>query len=89
MISVIAVASFLLFIGIGAGFFQYPSGTNLVGSCSIAISAACHPSENTKGSEVAIKRLKWGAVETLPDEIGHCSFSSEAVELPKKGRLYA
>jgi hypothetical protein len=83
------VGGILLLIGIGAGFVRYPPGTNLVGSCSIAISAACHPLENMKGSEIALKRLKWGAVETQSEEVGHCSFSSETVELPRKGRLYA
>jgi hypothetical protein len=89
MISVIAVGGVLLFIGTGAGFVRYPPGTNLVGSCSMAISAACHPPESAKGPELALKKLKWGAVEVQPGEVGHCSFSSEAVELPTKGRLYA
>ncbi|KAF2102351.1 hypothetical protein NA57DRAFT_51929 [Rhizodiscina lignyota] len=45
---------------VALGFRRYPSGLPIVGSCSIAISAACHPpSDDIKP---ACFPLKWGAV---------------------------
>ncbi|KAF0316725.1 hypothetical protein GQ607_016067, partial [Colletotrichum asianum] len=64
-------------------------GIPVTGSCSAAISAACHPNKNE--GAMWEKALQWGAVELSPLEgaPGHCSFSSHAVELPVHGQWYA
>ena len=73
------LASFIM------GFRQYPVGIPLVGSCSAAISAACHRvSQDTEG---ALLPQKWGVV--VDDYVGHCCFSSLPVTEPVEGRLYA
>jgi hypothetical protein len=71
---------------------RYPPGIPLASSCSAAISAACHPPP----ADVDASRapVQWGAIpgsEQVVDGriIGHCSFSSLAVELPVPGRFYA
>jgi hypothetical protein len=79
--------------GLVIGRFRYAAGMPVAGSCSAAISAACHPlPEDTNAS---ILPVQWGAVThgksgnkgELP--VGHCTFSSFPVEQPKPGRLYA
>lgn len=85
---VLAVGSFLL------GYIKkYPSGIPLAGSCSAAISAACHPDDNDIGASE--KPVQWGAIshgesgEDVGEPLGHCTFSSLSVEPPIPGRLYA
>jgi len=74
--------------GIVNGFRRYDDGIPLVGSCSAAISAACHPQ---RGDEMAfLKPVMWGKVhEDRTDGLGHCCFSSFEVERPVSGELYA
>ena len=45
---------------IGLGFLRYPAGIPLVRGCSLAISAACHPSRN--GAQQAVGELKYGVL---------------------------
>jgi hypothetical protein len=63
-------------------------GIPVVGSCSLAISAACHPPESDES--VAVKPLLWGAVAHEENgKPGHCCLTSFEVEKPRKGALYA
>jgi len=76
--------------GIANGFRHYDDGIPLVGSCSAAISAACHRS--SVDSMAYLKPVMWGVTEKAghaTEEVGHCSFSSFEVERPVKGNLYA
>lgn len=63
----------------------------LVGSCSAAISAACHgPSWEDDGFWMG--RLQWGVVPGICSEahgVRHCTFSSGSVEKPVSGVAYA
>ncbi|KAH7237307.1 hypothetical protein B0J15DRAFT_538603 [Fusarium solani] len=72
-------------------FFRFASTMPMVGTCSAAISAACHHDDGQE--EVALKPVKWGAVfvpETEGQEwIGHCCFTSSLVKRPKPERFYA
>jgi hypothetical protein len=84
----IIVGSVAVLGGILNGFRRYPSGIPLVGSCSAAISAACHqPGDDSSASQLL---LKWGAMDADTNaEIGHCCLSSFEVTDPVKGSLYA
>lgn len=63
-------------------------GMPVAGSCSLAISAACHPPE--ADTLVAVKPLIWGAVSHEENEKpGHCCLTSFEVEKPREGALYA
>ncbi|CAG7939027.1 unnamed protein product [Penicillium salamii] len=63
-------------------------GMPVVGSCSLAISAACHPPESDYS--VAVKPLLWGAVSHEENgKPGHCCLTSSEVEKPREGALYA
>ena len=65
--------------GIVNGFRVYDAGMPLAGSCSAAISAACHPKQQDK--DMSVLPVKWGAEKTT-GPIGHCSFSSFEVDMP-------
>ncbi|KAI9146818.1 hypothetical protein HJFPF1_13386 [Paramyrothecium foliicola] len=65
-----------------------PSGMPMASSNSAAISAACHHDPAEKAAWE--KLLKWGASPShFVNGVGHCSFSSENVEQPLNGSLYA
>ncbi|GME42265.1 hypothetical protein GTA08_BOTSDO06373 [Neofusicoccum parvum] len=68
------------------GTRKLPPGIPLAGSCSVAISAACHAPEDTSDELPLI----WGAIPDESDDgVGHCSFSSGPVDKPVEGRMYA
>ncbi|PUU77986.1 hypothetical protein B9Z19DRAFT_1127466 [Tuber borchii] len=70
-------------------FKQFPAEITTVGSCSAAISAACHASE-AHPEEIVGKKLRWGDVGSEPYlGIRHLTFSSEeGVRKPVFGETY-
>lgn len=75
---------------------RFKSLMPLAGSCSAAISAACHPGVDDDTQTAAFKRVTWGETLSLPewmalesDGIGHCSFTSKEVLPPSREKLYA
>ncbi|KAF2135359.1 uncharacterized protein K452DRAFT_239053 [Aplosporella prunicola CBS 121167] len=71
-------------------------GMPLVGSCSAAILAACHPPKSSDGNFDETKPLQWGAIpqgllenEEEGSRIGHCCFTNGPVEMPVPGERYA
>ena len=92
MIVVIILGSIVILLGILNGFRQARIGMPLAGSCSAAISAACHPPE--ADVDASLKRVMWGVVaeesfKYKGESVGHCSFTSIKVEAPTVGKLYA
>jgi hypothetical protein len=83
LVGVVAVSA-----GVLNGFRRYNAGIPLVGSCSAAISAACHrPNDDSSAS---LLPLKWGCVHAdNGNDIGHCSLSSFEVTVPEDGHFYA
>lgn len=67
------------------GFRRYKPGIPLAGSCSAAISAACHGRPFIDPTVP----LQWGVTSEAGAQIGHCSFSDRAVGTPIEGALYA
>ncbi|KAF9872434.1 hypothetical protein CkaCkLH20_09931 [Colletotrichum karsti] len=63
-------------------------GIPVAGSCSAAISAACHP--NLSEKDASGELLRWGVLESEGDEreMGHCSFSAQPVRAPVQGQFY-
>ena len=115
LLTTIIIGAIVLAVGIANGFRRYKkTGIPLAGSCSAAISAACHP---PLGDDRASKKaVMWGVCgsdvdgdwDTTMDsgnvpiigkeairqeggkvKVGHCSFTSFAVEEPVEGELYA
>lgn len=85
----VILTGILIFAGIATfRFLNYTTIMPLVGSCSAAISAACH--DSGKDCEVSIKPVQWGAVPNSGEaDVGHCCFTSGHVERPVAGQLYA
>jgi hypothetical protein len=82
----IVVGFFMLLALLTLAFAQLPpSGIPMASNRSAVISAACHVYYEKLAWE---KPVKWGVVES-EGEIGHCSFSSEEVDAPEEGKLYA
>ncbi|KAF5388815.1 hypothetical protein D9757_005580 [Collybiopsis confluens] len=94
MILTIIVGTTLILGAFIVAFFTRINGEMpLVGSCSAAISASCHP-PLTDGSD-SLKPMKWGSVVGAEDEdnklgsVGHVTFSSGAVVKPTPGFYYS
>lgn len=88
IITVIILGAIVIALGILNGFRKYRPGMPLVGSCSAAISAACHrPSEDI---DAAILPVLWGSVSGHEEgAVGHCCFTSFEVSPPMEGEFYA
>jgi len=85
LIFLIGIGWLVLVSGVGMGLRRYRGGMPLAGSCSAAISAACH-AENGE-PEVALVGVKWG-VTSIQFGIGHCALSGRYVSPPITWRLY-
>lgn len=85
IITVIILVAILVLLAILNGFRRYKSGISLVGSCSAAISAACHPPK--EDHDAADKPLMWGVVNSK-NGIGHCCFTSFEATPPVEGERY-
>ncbi|KIK53457.1 hypothetical protein GYMLUDRAFT_134315, partial [Collybiopsis luxurians FD-317 M1] len=90
MMLTIIVGASLILLALVLAFFKHLNGDMpLVGSCSAAIAAACHPPEDGKDSSTPVK---WGAMlDATHDEAqgaGHISFSSGDVGQPIPGFYY-
>lgn len=84
----VIVGSAALLVAFAMGFKRYEAGIPLVGSCSAAISAACHRMPGDIDS--SWRPVKWGVVDGDNEgDIGHCSFSSFDVTEPIERHLYA
>ncbi|GME45538.1 hypothetical protein GTA08_BOTSDO04901 [Neofusicoccum parvum] len=87
------VGSVVVLAGLVMAARRYPATMPLAGSCSAAISAACHP---PSGDEcAALLPVQWGVVkeeggeEVGRDGVGHVTFTSFEVTPPLWGRRYA
>ena len=92
IIGVLALWFVVVLLEILLGFRRYKPGMPLAGSCSAAISAACHPPKDD--SDASKLPLMWGAVRTETavsngGGVGHCCFTSFEVTPPVVGENYA
>jgi hypothetical protein len=89
MICVLVLGT-LLVVGVYLiGRQKYDPSMPLAGSCSVAISAACHrPSWDVDAS---LNSILWGVIPGSGDEtgVGHCCFTSGSVEAIQDGQQYA
>lgn len=91
IMSVIILGSIIVLVGIANGFRELSHKMPLAGSCSAAISVACHPPK--ADVDASLKRVVWGVVAEGSDNsdssVGHCSFTSCEVKAPIVGKRYA
>ncbi|KAE8418405.1 hypothetical protein BDV36DRAFT_308758 [Aspergillus pseudocaelatus] len=95
------VGVFLFLFLLSLAFRRLKSTIPLAGSCSAAISAACHPPEDVCTATVAHGELFWGETTGLPPDWvddqsdgcdlpkGHCSFTPLDARLPSLDKLYS
>ncbi|GBF62717.1 hypothetical protein TMEN_5282 [Trichophyton mentagrophytes] len=92
----ISLGTAMIFCLVGLGFKRFKSGMPVVGSCSLAIAAACFPDPGTYDPEkqagstpdMVCLALKWGVVLSEESSVGHCAFSSKDVTMPVDGEVY-
>ncbi|KAE9380983.1 hypothetical protein N431DRAFT_396271 [Stipitochalara longipes BDJ] len=91
MVAIICVEFLLMVIAVLVGYQKLKDTAQpIVGSCSAAMSAACHPPKDVKIEGLSESRLKWGVVSVdKENEIGHCGFSNEEVAPVEPGYLYS
>jgi hypothetical protein len=82
-----ALLGLITVCSIGVGLRRYSDRTCLVGSCSVAISAGCHPVEGKK-EDIAGGIVRWGVVGSDEAGVGHCSLTSGMVGRPLEGEWY-
>ncbi|KIX08961.1 uncharacterized protein Z518_00039 [Rhinocladiella mackenziei CBS 650.93] len=89
MLTLILVGAATIAGVIGLSRLRYDGGIPLVGSCSVAIAAACH--RPTWDVDAHLNPVQWGAVPGAEREtgVGHCCFTSGDVEELHIGRMYA
>ncbi|KIX09181.1 uncharacterized protein Z518_00260 [Rhinocladiella mackenziei CBS 650.93] len=89
MILVLVAGVCIIIATIMLGLRKHSSAIPLVGSCSAAISAACH--QPAWDADAAIKPVQWGVIPGSGDEggVAHCAFTSGKVEPLQYGREYA
>jgi hypothetical protein len=94
LISIILGGVMVTALLVMALFRRYKSLLLLVGSCSIAISAACHVGVDEDPASAALGEVMWGVTSAFPaeveapDGVGHCSFSSGDVARADTDRAY-
>jgi hypothetical protein len=88
LVVLVALCGAVVLVAFLAGFRTFPQGIPLVGSCSAAISAACHAADYEDGKTVAEGRVQWGVVD-VRNRVGHLSFSGGLVGKPVVGFYYA
>jgi hypothetical protein len=90
MICVIVAGGCITIFAITLGFRKFPPEMPIAGSCSMAISAACHSAPG-EGVTASTEALQWGVVPWMlsAEGAGHCCFSKDRVGLPIPGHMYA
>lgn len=91
------IGAVMFWVLIGLSFKTYKSAMPVVGSCSAAISAACHPPKEDDLDQATLGLVMWGetlgapawemgiSVDEIGEDRGHCSFTSlnTTIRLPQ------
>lgn len=83
MIATLVLGGSMVIILNGFGLSKLKGDVPTAGSCSAAISAACHGNEGANG-------VMWGKMPmNCTGQIGHLCFSGDMVESPVRGEMYS
>ncbi|KAK1833344.1 hypothetical protein QBC39DRAFT_254656 [Podospora conica] len=94
VVSVICVGGVMVVLLASFGAWRLPSAMPVAGSCSAAISAACHPPLSGGGGDegellLSMRELGWGETVTKDGRrTRHCCFSPGNVTYPTDGACY-
>lgn len=92
MLIVIIIGVLMILVACGSGWMMLPSAMPVAGSCSAAISAACHSryfEERDDIIEAALSEVQWGAIQMECDGVGHCCVTNHSITDLVVGELYA
>lgn len=94
IIAVFMAAIIMALAVVVSGYLRLPTCMPVVGSCSLAMAAACHGLEGVERSDEPLVPLRWGAMTHPEDDSegcspGHCGFSGDYVDEPRDGGLYS
>lgn len=101
ILSSILVTSFMFTSLVALPRQRLESAMPVAGSCSIAIAAACHPRadpnqlrdvemedhRDEKEEDMELLPVQWWAIP-VEGSLGHCSFTSDDVDMPGSGKDY-
>lgn len=89
IVGVIVLGVCLVLWLLALGCRRFKTGIPVAGSCSAAISAACH-GVSREEADVQLKRIQWGVVGGSDAEAKarRCGFSAHSVEHPQEGAMY-
>ena len=90
IIFTLALAIFALTTVAGMGYKRFAAEITTVGSCSAAISSACHLG-SAAPQEIMEEKVRWGDIQVAPSlGVRHLTFSSDqGVRKPVFGEVYA
>ncbi|KAK3360958.1 hypothetical protein B0T24DRAFT_643184 [Lasiosphaeria ovina] len=89
IIFVLVLCCLLVTAVVATGCLRLPSAIPVVGSCSLAIAAACHGPDGQPQTKAALAPLRWGVISPPSwKDPGHCGFSAEEVGEPEEGCHY-
>ena len=90
ILSLLMLSILALLAAAGMGYKRFSAEITTVGSCSAAISAACHPL-GADSEEIVGKKVRWGDVGPVPNlGVRHLTFSSEEeIRKPIFGEAYS
>ena len=87
LITLLCVFWLLLFTICAVGHRMMPIKAPLIASCSLAISAACHPPPDDVDAHLG--KVQWGVTDNeVVTGFRHCSLSSKPVTEPEEGMTY-
>lgn len=101
VLSSCCLGTIMLLALVGLSFRKLDSAMPLAGTCSAAISAACHLPQGENSHTAVLGPISWGETDTAPvwmtnesgrqpsRRYGHCSFTSLHVKAPNMSKLYA
>ena len=89
IIFVLTLGILALLAAVGMGYKRFSAEITTVGSCTAAISAACH-ARGEDSEEIVGKKVRWGDVGIVPNMgVRHLTFSSaKGVRKPVFGEVY-
>ena len=87
VIIALMITTVVFLIGIIFGSRRYAAGPPHVGSCSLAIAAACHR-EQDEDEDMVLWPLQWGVTSRGSDGVCHCTFSARRVWKPNTQDCY-
>lgn len=88
LLALLVVGTVLTIVTCVVSFFGTTDKLPFAASCSLVISAACHPPPDDKDAH--LEKVQWGVTSGVPEDgTRHCAITSQEVTPPEVGQRYA